>query len=113
MAMKQVGTSSAPSSKGGPALIPLGHHEGKPAIALHRPVMVIGARKDAHIHLISKQVSQTHAMLVIAGSHVYIRDMASRMHVYVNDQQVREAELSDGDTIQVGDFKFRMRLNNP
>ncbi len=97
-------------NEGGPALIPLAHHEGKPPIPLHRPVMVVGARRDAHIHLISKSVSQTHAIFVIAGSHVYVRDMASRMHVYVNDQQVREAELAEGDQIRIGDFQFQITL---
>src|SRR4051812_8379156 len=109
MAMKQSPKSDAAQSR--PALIPLGHYEGKPAIGLHRPVMVVGARADAHIRLMSKQVSQTHAILVIAGNSVYIRDMASRTHVYVNGQRVREAELTMGDEVKIGDFTFQMRAS--
>ena len=33
--------------------------------------------------------------------------MASRSHVYVNGQQVREADLKDGDEIKVGSFTFK------
>src|SRR3954453_14896645 len=86
-----------------PTLVPLGHLQGKPAIPLRRPVTVLGARQNAHIHLISRKVSQTHAIIVSSGSHVYIRDLESRTHVYVNGKQEREAQLHEDDLVQIGD----------
>src|SRR5437763_2290135 len=78
-----------------PALIPLGHHQGKPPIPLMRPVMLVGSRHNAHLHLLSRQISKAHALLVSSDGKVYIRDLASRTHVYVNGQEVREADLGD------------------
>ncbi|WP_428936789.1 FHA domain-containing protein [Fontivita pretiosa] len=91
----------------GPALIPMGHHAGKPPIPLVRPVSVVGSRSSARIHLISSSVSKAHALLVRSDARTYIRDLASRTGVIVNGQQVREAILSDGDEIQIGKFTFK------
>jgi pSer/pThr/pTyr-binding forkhead associated (FHA) protein len=38
---------------------------------------------------------------------VYVRDLASRNHLYVNDEQVTEAELKDGDAVRVGPFTLQ------
>jgi pSer/pThr/pTyr-binding forkhead associated (FHA) protein len=91
----------------GPALVPLGHHEGKPPIQLVRPVSVIGSRSNARIHLISSTISKAHALLVRSNGRTYVRDLASRTHVIVNNEQVREVDLNDGDLIQVGSFTFK------
>src|SRR5438034_7542463 len=91
----------------GPALLPLGHHEGKPPIALLRPVIVVGSRSNARIHLISHTVSNAHALLVRSNGRTYIRDLASRTKVFLNDEQAREAELSDGDVLKIGSFVFK------
>ncbi len=91
----------------GPALLPLGHHQGKPPIQLARPVSVIGSRSNARIHLMSSTVSKAHALLVRSNGRSYIRDLASRTKVYINGEQVREADLDDGDLIKIGSFTFQ------
>src|SRR5262245_41599799 len=91
----------------GPALMPMGHHEGKPPIPLLRPVIVIGSRSNARIHLVSHTVSKAHALLVRSNGRTYIRDLASRSKVFINDEQAREAELSDGDVLKIGSFVFK------
>jgi pSer/pThr/pTyr-binding forkhead associated (FHA) protein len=91
-----------------PSLVPHGRFKGKPGISLSRPVTVVGSRNRAHIHLVSQQVSKSHAMVVNGGSAgCYVRDLASRTHVLVNGQQVKEAELKDGDVLGIGPFTFR------
>ena len=85
----------------------MGHHEGKPGVPLTRPVTVIGSRSTARIHLISSTVSKAHALLVKSDGGIYIRDLASRSHVYVNGEEVREADLDDGDLIKIGSFTFK------
>src|SRR5437588_12500016 len=85
-----------------PALIPLGHHQGKPPIPLMRPVMLVGSRHNAHLHLLSRQISKAHAVLINADGRVYLRDLASRTHVYVNGREVREVDLNDGDLLKIG-----------
>lgn len=93
-----------------PALIPLGSHAGKPGIPLHRPVMVIGSRSNAHIHLLSRHVSKAHALLVISEGQVYIRDLASRERVFVNGQELPDGLLKDGDLVKIGSFAFKASI---
>jgi pSer/pThr/pTyr-binding forkhead associated (FHA) protein len=87
----------------------MGHHAGKPAIPLHRPVTVIGSRSTARIHLMSSTVSKAHALVVHSAGRTYIRDLASRSRVYVNGDQVRDIELSEGDLIKIGSFTFQFK----
>ncbi len=99
-----VNTNSASS---GPALIPMGEYAHYGAIPLKRPVMLIGSRSNAHIHLTSRSVSKAHALLVQTRSGTYIRDLLSREHLYVNGDQVREVVLNDGDLVKIGKFTFK------
>src|SRR4051812_13697846 len=94
-----------------PALIPLGHHAGKPPIPLFRPVTVIGSRSNARIHLTSSSVSKAHALVVRDGPITYIRDLASRGHVYVNGEEKREHDLQEGDLIKIGSFTFKFKAS--
>jgi pSer/pThr/pTyr-binding forkhead associated (FHA) protein len=87
--------------------VPHGRFKGKPSLPLSRPVTVIGSRSRAHLHLVSSQVSKSHAVVINAGGGFYIRDLCSRTHVFVNGKQVNEAELRDGDIVAVGPFTFR------
>jgi pSer/pThr/pTyr-binding forkhead associated (FHA) protein len=99
-----------PTSAGrpqGPALIVLGRHSGTPPIALTRPAIIIGSRSNARIHLVSSKISRAHALLVQDSGITYIRDLASRTGVQINDEPVREALLHDGDIIGIGSFQFR------
>lgn len=95
------------SASSGPALIPMGEYAHYGAIALKRPVMLIGSRSNAHIHLTSRSVSKAHALLVQTRSGTYIRDLMSREHLYVNGDQVREVVLNDGDLVKIGKFTFK------
>ncbi|HVT90293.1 MAG TPA: FHA domain-containing protein, partial [Tepidisphaeraceae bacterium] len=91
----------------GPALLPLGHHQGKPPIRITRPVYVVGSRANARLHLVSNSVSKAHALIVRSNSRTYIRDLASRNKVYINGDEVREAELVENDLIKIGTFTFQ------
>ena len=92
----------------GPTLIPQGHHLGKPPVPLNRPATLIGARHNAHLHLLSRQVSKAHALIVNEQGQLYLRDLQSRTHTYVNGEAVTEADLKPGDVIDVGSFRFRV-----
>ena len=50
-----------------PALVPLGHHAGKPPISLQKMVIVVGSRNNAHLHLMSRHVSKAHALILSYG----------------------------------------------
>src|SRR3954447_18247238 len=92
-----------------PALMPLGHHAGKPAISLQKMVILVGSRHNAHLHLLSRHVSKAHALILSYGGSVYIRDLASREQVYINGVPEREAWLSSGDLVKIGSFTFKYK----
>src|SRR5580765_5793868 len=107
MAHSLASDSMHPAGKLPPTLTPTGHFAGKPTLPISRSVTLIGSRKQARLQLISSTVSQNHALIVNADSGPYIRDLASREHTFVNQIQVREGPLADGDEIQIGRFTFR------
>lgn len=90
-----------------PALVPHGAHAGKAALPLHRPLILIGSRQRAHVHLISNSVSRVHSVIINTDHGSYLRDLASRTGTIVNGRHVREAGLRHSDTIQVGNFQFK------
>src|SRR5688572_2174606 len=83
-----------PSPNGAPTLTPLGHYAGRPDIALSRQVTVVGSKPGSRLHLASSTVSQSHAFIVNSTGGAYVRDLASRTHVFVNGKDRREADLN-------------------
>jgi pSer/pThr/pTyr-binding forkhead associated (FHA) protein len=90
-----------------PSLVPQGQHLGKPALPLGRPFTLVGSRHRAHLHLLSRSVSKSHAAIIGTDSGLYVRDLASREHVFVNGVPVKEADLKNGDLLQIGTFTFK------
>ena len=90
-----------------PVLAPAGKHAGKPGFKLERPVIEVGSRKHCRLHLLSESVSKIHALIVRTSTGVYIRDLASRTHVYVNNVLVHESDLQSGDLVNIGSFSFK------
>jgi pSer/pThr/pTyr-binding forkhead associated (FHA) protein len=72
-----------------------------------RPFTLVGARQRAHLHLLSPSISKCHAILVNDRGTLYVRDLASRDHVFVNGKQVRETDLKNGDLVKFGSFTFK------
>jgi len=90
----------------GPTLLPIGAGEAKP-IPLSRPFVLIGARNRAHLNLVSKAISRNHACLIHNEHGYYLRDLASRTRIIVNGNRVKETDLRDGDSIEIGNFRFK------
>lgn len=96
-----------------PALIPVGQLAGKPAIPLARPVTLVGSRHSANLRISSSTVSKAHVLVINSDGRLLIRDLASRMGTIVNGQAVREADLSEGDVVQIGRFSFKFTAGPP
>lgn len=91
-----------------PALVPLGSHAAIAPIPLKRPITLIGRRKEVvRLHLESSTVSKAHCAIVLNDWGCYIHDLGSRTHTWVNGQQITDADLADGDVVQIGRFQFK------
>lgn len=88
-------------------LVPVGKHQGEKPLPLGRLFTLIGSSPSARIYLSSKSVSRCHAVIINTGLGLLIRDLASRTQLRLNGQPVNEADLREGDVIQVGSFSFR------
>jgi two-component system, cell cycle response regulator len=75
--------------------------------------MLIGRSSKTDIQIDEDSISRNHAMLLNDGNNYVVRDLGSTNGTYVNDHQVAEHYLRDGDQIRVGRtiFKFLMGSN--
>jgi pSer/pThr/pTyr-binding forkhead associated (FHA) protein len=96
-----------------PVLRPLGQHAQNPPLPLTRLITLVGSHDRCHLHLLSSTVSRHHAMFVSAEDGVYVRDLMSRTKTFVNDQEIRQVRLNDGDRIRIGKFTFQFSGDTP
>src|SRR5215469_5057202 len=73
--------------------------------------ITIGRAHENTIALNSDAVSRQHAFLEYANGEAVVRDWQSKNGVLVNQQRVKRTALKDGDTFQVGPFRFFIELN--
>jgi pSer/pThr/pTyr-binding forkhead associated (FHA) protein len=77
--------------------------------ALDAPTVTAGRHPDSDIFLDDVTVSRRHSEFVTDGDRILVRDASSLNGTYVNREQVEEAELHDGDEVQIGMFKLVFR----
>ena len=64
--------------------------------------LVIGREPSCGIQILDKGASRQHAELFRIGEMYFIRDLDSRNGILVNNEQVKEEMLREGDQIQIG-----------
>jgi len=68
----------------------------------------IGRSKDSDVRIEDRYASGLHARLFERGGRHFVEDMSSTNGTLLNGAELRgEAELIDGDTVQIGDTVFR------
>ena len=67
----------------------------------------IGRALDNDIVLNHAIVSRRHAEVLLRGREAWVNDLGSRNGISVNRLRVKEEQLHDGDTLQVGPFEIR------
>jgi diguanylate cyclase (GGDEF)-like protein len=75
---------------------------------LEKPEMILGRSPKAEIRIDAEGISRKHAKLFLRGGHVYIEDSGSTNGTFVNDQQITDTQLHDGDYLKVGDTVLKM-----
>ena len=68
-------------------------------------------RKDVDIRLNDLDCSRKHAAIeIIAGTKVFVRDLASTNGTYVNGKKIAYQEVKSGDLIQIGQTIFEVLI---
>jgi hypothetical protein len=71
----------------------------------------IGRSKDSDVQIEDRYASSLHARVFERGGRHFVEDMSSTNGTLLNGATlVGEAELIDGDTVQIGDTVFRFEV---
>jgi hypothetical protein len=69
----------------------------------------IGRSKESDVQIEDRYASSLHARVFSREGHYFVEDMNSTNGTLLNGAVLKgEAELIDGDTIQIGDTEFRL-----
>ncbi|GIW79904.1 MAG: hypothetical protein KatS3mg105_1711 [Gemmatales bacterium] len=79
-------------------------------IVLQRTAFTIGRYKGCDLELSAGDVAPLHCILTRGSAGVYIRDCGSRSGTKVNGVKIKDAQLRDGDILQVGPVSFEVSL---
>ncbi|HEX5928436.1 MAG TPA: FHA domain-containing protein [Solirubrobacterales bacterium] len=71
----------------------------------------IGRSKESDVQIEDRYASGLHARVFERGGRHYVEDMSSTNGTLLNGAELQgEAELIDGDTVQIGDTVFRFEV---
>ncbi len=73
---------------------------------LERRVSRAGRHPDSEVFLDDITVSRRHAEIVREGQQFHVRDAGSLNGTYLNRERVEDAQLANGDELQIGKFKL-------
>ena len=86
------------------------HHQADQAA---QPETTVGRASSNDIVITHQRVSRFHAVLMVDGPFVTIKDLASSNGVYVNDIKVETQHLVDGDSISIGGCRIALSGRRP
>lgn len=80
-------------------------------IRLDKPVFRLGKERSYVDYFVTNNsaVSRSHADIITRGSSYFVRDLNSKNHTYINDQEISvqcETEIHDGDKLRLGNEEF-------
>lgn len=91
---------------GVPSLVVRSGPQAGASFALRDQLTRLGRHPDSEIILDDITVSRRHADIERNGDRCVVRDAGSLNGTYVNHERVDEAELRQGDELQIGKFRL-------
>jgi len=75
-------------------------------------VTVIGRREDCDLCIPLMVISRRHCELNQDQDRLKARDLGSRNGTFLNGQQIDEAQVNPGDSLQIGPLNFAVQIDN-
>jgi diguanylate cyclase (GGDEF)-like protein len=94
--------ATAPISRGATLVVIYGGQLGQ-CIDLHDVPVIIGRGSSCDVQIEHKSVSRQHCKVWHDNGRFFVRDLGSTNRTYVNERDVEEAELREGDHLTIGD----------
>lgn len=81
------------------------------SISVNKPVFRLGKENSCVDYFVTNNiaVSRSHADIITRGTHFFVRDLDSKNHTYINNQEIPahyEVEIHDGDRLKLGNEEF-------
>ena len=96
----------AGSMQGGASFVVKRGHKAGTRYAIDGAVTTIGRHPESDIFLDDVTVSRRHVEIVNDEGSYRAKDVGSLNGTYINKQLIEDAELVDGDELQIGRFKL-------
>jgi pSer/pThr/pTyr-binding forkhead associated (FHA) protein len=81
------------------------------SFSIVRDVTVIGRREDCDFRIPLGDISRKHCRLVKQNGVLMIQDLGSSNGTFINNKRIQEAELSPGDSLQLGGVSFVVQID--
>ena len=75
---------------------------------LEKDLILIGRQDVCDIHIDHKSVSKQHAILLVRGDKLWLRDLGSTNGCHVNGKRVRRSQVMAHDILGIAGFNFRV-----
>lgn len=80
-------------------------------ICINKPVFRLGKEKSYVDYYVTNNiaVSRSHADIITRGNRYYVRDLNSKNHTYINEEELQvgiENEIFNGDRLKLGNEEF-------
>ncbi len=73
--------------------------------------VTLGSADDCSIQLKNETLSPRHARIEKKDTHFVIRDLRSSLGTFLNDAKIIEAQIQQGDLLQLGPYEFKVCSN--
>ena len=77
-------------------------------IEVNRPEVIIGRHSQAEVRLALPDISRRHCRVYLENQQWRVADLNSMNGVFVNGERMQEANLYDGDQLQLGSVVFHV-----
>ncbi len=101
-----------PVLQGAAILVMAGFYEGL-EVPIDRDRVVIGRGKGADVVIAEPTMSRAHAAVGCEGPSFFVQDLGSTNGTLVNGGRFERTALRDGDEIQLGKLRLRVKLPSP